>query len=317
MTGVVPPTPGPPTPEPATRPFPPRDVRQAPRPELPSVSQRRLDAWAFIRMHAKFTFACCAAAATLLAADAWLVYKRGEYQQEVARLRHGMTAVERQRADVVFAANKDKVRVMYALIRRQAEGDRALHLTVAMDRSEMYLELEGVRLREMPIAVGPEQLVGAPSRQVPVAAPLGQRTVIGVDKRTVTLNGGTTIYADSGQDDLSGPTPPTPGNVRVRDSDLEAIMPDVKPGMTVYFDEMMIDRRLTPVAQFRYVRRAVRQGGWVAWPFIGRSARRHRRVRRHPDCDTARAIPARYHAHDLQRQPRAARRRQAECRRVT
>ncbi len=199
------------------------------------MSQRRLDAWAFFRTHAKFTIACSGMAAVLLAADAWLVFKHGEYQQEVARLRHGMTAVERQRADVVFAANKDKVRVMYALIRRQAEGDRALHLSIAVDRGEMYLELEGVRLREMPIAVGPEQLVGSPSRQVPVAAPLGQRTVTGVGTRTVTLNGGMTIYADSGQEDIGGPTAPTPGNVRVRDSDLEAIMPNVKPGMTVYF----------------------------------------------------------------------------------
>lgn len=31
----------------------------------------------------------------------------------------------------------------------------------------------------------------------------------------------------------------------------------------------MMDRSLTPAAQFRYVRRAVRQGGWVAWLFVG------------------------------------------------
>ncbi len=31
----------------------------------------------------------------------------------------------------------------------------------------------------------------------------------------------------------------------------------------------MMDRSLTPVAQFRYVRRAVRQGGWVAWVLVG------------------------------------------------
>jgi hypothetical protein len=236
-------TPAAPAPEPASpivgpppQPPPPPFVSTRPRrPELSSVTLVRLDAWAFVRTHFKFTVACVAIGAALVAGDFWLVYKHGEYGREVDRLRHGMTAVERQRADVVFAANKDKLRVMYALIRRQAEGDRALHLSVAMDRGEMYLELEGVRLRAMPIAVGPEQLVGSPSMQVPVAAPLGQRTVTAVGKRTVTLNGGTTIYADSGQDDLTTPGGPTPGNVRVRDGDLEAILPNVKPGMTVYF----------------------------------------------------------------------------------
>lgn len=188
-----------------------------------------------MRMHLKFTAVCCLTAAALIAADAWLVYKRDDYRREVARLRHGMTAVERERADYVFAANKDKVRVMYALIQRQAAGDRALHSSVAVDRGEMYLETDGVRLREMPIVVGPEQLIGSPSRQVPVATPRGQRTVTGIGKSAVTLNGGTMIYADSGQNDLTGSAVSSPGNVRIRDSDLQAIIPNVKPGMTVYF----------------------------------------------------------------------------------
>jgi NADH:ubiquinone oxidoreductase subunit F (NADH-binding) len=41
----------------------------------------------------------------LAAADGWLGYKRTEYADEAARLRDAMTGVERQRADVVFAAN--------------------------------------------------------------------------------------------------------------------------------------------------------------------------------------------------------------------
>jgi hypothetical protein len=194
-----------------------------------------LDAWAFVRIHFKFTILCCLGAALLIAADVGLLYKRGEYEREGARLRHGMTSVERQRADYVFASNKDKVRVMVELIRRQAEGDRELHLAVAVDRGEMYLEREGVRLRQMPIAVGPEQLVGGPSSQVPVASPRGARTVTAVGPWAISLKGGTLIYADSAEDAKTDSAGPTPGNVRLRPLDFEAILQDVKPGMTVYF----------------------------------------------------------------------------------
>jgi len=171
----------------------------------------------------------------LIAGDAWLVLKRGEYEHEVERLRHGMSTVERRRADVVFAADKDHLRLMVALIRRQAEGDRALHLSIAVDRGEMYLEREGIRLREMPVRVGPDTVVGQGPSAVHVAAPRGQRTIASVGPWSVTLDGGTTIYADSGRDALSGPGGVTPGNVLVPATDLQAIMPDVKPGMTVYF----------------------------------------------------------------------------------
>jgi hypothetical protein len=169
------------------------------------------------------------------AADGWLAYKRTEYASEAARLRDAMTGVERQRADVVFAANKDKVRVIVELARRQAEGDRDLHLSVAVDSGEMFLEREGALLREMPVRVGPEQLVGTRSDTVRVAAPRGMRTVSSVDVWSVTLDGGTTIYAKPGSDTLDDETPVTAGNVRARATDLQAIVPNLKPGMSVYF----------------------------------------------------------------------------------
>ena len=171
----------------------------------------------------------------LAAADGWLGYKRMEYADEAARLRDAMTGVERQRADVVFAANKDKVRVIVELARRQAEGDRDLHLSVAVDSGEMFLEREGAQLREMPVRVGPEQLVGTRSDTVRVAAPRGMRTVASVDGWSVTLDGGTTIYAKPGSDALDDETPVTAGDVRARATDLQAILPNLKPGMSVYF----------------------------------------------------------------------------------
>ena len=45
-------------------------------------------------------------------------------------------------------------------MRRQANLDKDLHLSVAVDSGVMYLEREGALLREMPIDVGPEKRVG-------------------------------------------------------------------------------------------------------------------------------------------------------------
>jgi hypothetical protein len=171
----------------------------------------------------------------LIGGDSWLVYKRGEYEREVERLRHGMSTVERRRADFAFAANKNHFRIMVELIRRQSEGDRALHLSVAVDRGEMYLEREGIRLRQMPLRVGPDAVVGQGPNAVHVAAPRGQRTVSSAGPWSITLDGGTTIYADSGRDTLTGAVGVTPGNVLITATDMQAILPDVKPGMTVYF----------------------------------------------------------------------------------
>jgi hypothetical protein len=201
----------------------------------PAIVPKPIGTWGFIKTYPWLVLGLCLAIMGLAGGDGWLVYKRGEYEREVTRLRQGMTGVERRRADVVFAANKDHFRIMVELIRRQAEGDRALHLSVAVDRGEMYLEREGVRLRQMSVRVGPDSVVGQGAKAVHVAAPRGQRTVAGVAAWSITLDGGTTIYADSGRDVLTDRAGVTPGNVRIPATDMEAILPDVKPGMSVYF----------------------------------------------------------------------------------
>jgi hypothetical protein len=195
----------------------------------------RLSPWAFIKSY-PWAFTCLLCSLLALAwGDAWLVYKQGDYGREVERLRHAMSAVERRRADYAFAANKNHYRIMLVLLRRQAEGDRALHLSVALDRGEMYLERDGIRLRAMPVRVGPEAVVGHGPNAVHVAAPRGQRTVASLGPWSITLNGGTTIYADSTTDSLGTSASVTPGNVRIPATDLQAILPNVQPGMSVYF----------------------------------------------------------------------------------
>jgi hypothetical protein len=205
------------------------------RPAPPPRPLPRLSPWGFIKTY-PWAFACLLCSLVALgAANAWLVYKQGEYEREVGRLRHAMSAVERRRADYAFAANKNHFRIMLVLIRRQAEGDRALHLSVALDRGEMYLERDGIRLRAMPVHVGPEAIAGRGPDAVHVAAPRGQRTVASIGPWSITLNGGTTIYADSTTDSLGTSASVTPGNVRITAPDLQAILPNVQAGMSVYF----------------------------------------------------------------------------------
>ncbi len=170
----------------------------------------------------------------MLAGDAWLVNKRMGYRREIERLRRGMTSVERRKADAEYSVDQDKLRVMVALIKRQANGDRALHLAVVVDSGVMYLSQEGAFLRAMPVRVGPDRLVGTAPDTVRVAAPRGGRTIASIAPDTITLNGGTVIYADSHGDGLYDVQGVSPGNVRARGSDLRAIMPVLTPGMNVY-----------------------------------------------------------------------------------
>ena len=242
--------------EPGTR-------RVEPRPESPD---RRRPKWReFRRSYPGILATIFVALAIMVAADAWLVWKRVRYESEVERLRAGMTDVERERTDVILASDENRFQIMMELIRRQAMGDRELNLAVAVDSGVMYLQREGALLREMDIAVGPERTVGEGADTVRMAPPRGTRTVervIGAeawevprwvyldrglqvpDERTlrgalgpqaVLLSGGTVIYSMPEVGPLNDSTYVMPGAVRVSAEDLAAIAPNLKPGQTVYF----------------------------------------------------------------------------------
>ena len=206
------------------------------------------------------------AVALLLAIDGWLLYKRTKYQREISRLRAGMTAVERHRVDVEVASDERKLQVMVELARRQALGDMNLHLSVAVDSGMMHLSREGAMLRDMQVVVGPERWVDTPPDTVKMVAPRGTRTIERVidgpgawevprwvytdrgvavpDDRTlkgalgpaaVLLNGGTVIYSMPTVGPLNDSSYVMPGSIRARTEDLSAVLPNLKPGMTVYF----------------------------------------------------------------------------------
>lgn len=201
---------------------------------------------------------------TLVAIDVWLVVKRARYRAEIERLRAGMSDVDRRKADVIVASEREQLRVMIELARRQASADQALHLAVALDSARMTLEREGARLRVMPVQVGPERWVRVDADSIRLAAPRGQRTVerivtgesweiprwvyldrglpVPADRRVdgalgpvaVVLTGGTVIYSPPTAGPLNDLAYVMPGAIRARAEDLQAILANLSPGMAVY-----------------------------------------------------------------------------------
>jgi hypothetical protein len=205
----------------------------------------------------------------LLVTDGIMMKKRDEYSGEIARLRSGMSAVERRSADLELANHENQLRVMVELAKRQAQGDKELHLAIAVDSGVMNLEREGALLREMPVRVGPERRVGAPPDTVRMVAPRGTRTVeriltadsawtvprwVYADRHlppsatptanapvkgalgddAIVLNGGTVIYGDPQTGPLADSAYVLPGSLRARPEDLKAIVPNLRPGTNVY-----------------------------------------------------------------------------------
>ena len=202
----------------------------------------------------------------LIGMDVWLIAQRVKYGSEIKRLRAGMTTAERKKTDLILATEQNKVRVMIALLKRQARGDKELHLSVSVDSGMMVLEREGALLREMRVEVGPEKTVGTPPDTVRMVVPRGQRTVerildgndawelprwvftdrgmpIPSDRRikgglgtvALVLNGGMVVYSLPNVGPLADSAYVMPGSVRGQRADMKAISPNLKPGMTMYF----------------------------------------------------------------------------------
>ena len=204
--------------------------------------------------------------AVLLLADLVLVCKRIEYGRELSLLRSSMTKVEVERVDAIEAAENNIMAVTVELARREALGDRELHLVVDSGKSLMYLERDGAVLREMHVRLGPEATVGARPDTVCLAPPRGKRLVIRVVDNTyrwevpmcafdqrgqpvpgdrtvpgalgplaVILDSGSVIYTQPKAGPLSDANYVLPGSVRAGAADIEAIKENLQPGMAVYF----------------------------------------------------------------------------------
>jgi hypothetical protein len=171
----------------------------------------------------------------MLAVDAWLVFKRLQYNHDVAQLRAHMTDAERERTDAIVQSEQNKLRIAIELAKRQAKFDKRLHLNVSIDSSRMYLTREGALLREMPVQFGPERPVSESSDAPPAAIPRGERTIADLSDTKITLDGGALILASSSSQLNADTTSIPPGSLRMRLEDLKAIMPNLSAGMKVYF----------------------------------------------------------------------------------
>jgi len=231
----------------------------------PRTDRRRLGWREFRRSYRGFVITLTLAVAIFVALDVFLAMRYQRYQRETRELRAAMSDVERKRTDEILAQNENRLKVMVELFRRQAKVDPALHLSVSLDSSVMYLQREGALLREMPITVGPERRVGTSPDTVHIAAPRGKRTVEAVmgeneawdvpawvyadrgipagetrlagalGPAAIRLDGGAVIYSLPSVGPLNDSSYVLPGAIRVRAGDLKAIVPNLRPGVAVYF----------------------------------------------------------------------------------
>jgi hypothetical protein len=197
--------------------------------------RRRIGWREFRHAYPGFVFTMIIALLLFLSLDVYLIQKRRAYSAEVARLRSAMTDAERARTDAIVEAEHDKARIALELARRQAKMEKSLHLAVAVDSGRIYLEREGAILREMAAQFGPEKGTTPGSDSVPVVVPRGQQAVARVEENRILLEGGTAIEAAATDVATADITPILPGNVRIGRIDMKAILPNLSPGMRVYF----------------------------------------------------------------------------------
>jgi len=198
--------------------------------------------------------------------DGFLLLRRSRYREESARLRAGMSTLERTRADAIVSAQADRAELMLELMRRQAEGDDGLHLAISTDSSYLALDRGPARLRQMTVEIGPERRVGVAPDTMHVAIPRGVRAIqrlltaadryelpawVWVDRGlpvpvvradsgwlgrgAVVTTGGTLIYSLPAAGPLADSSYVMPGSIRVSAGDLAAIRANLSSGMRVYF----------------------------------------------------------------------------------
>ena len=197
---------------------------------------RRRGGWRdFRRAYPGFVFTLLIGLAVILALDGYLMMKRRAYETEEARLRANMTQTERAKTDAIVAQEQNKARIALALARRQAKIEKSLHLSVSVDSGKIYLERDGAVLREMAAMFGPDAKVSNGTDSIPVVVPRGQRSVAKISEAGIVLDGGTIIAPSDANPLASDTNPIPPGGVRISRVDLKAILPNLSPGMRVYF----------------------------------------------------------------------------------
>jgi hypothetical protein len=197
--------------------------------------------------------------------DGFLLVRQERYRAETERLRTGMTVLERKRADAILAADTSRASLMMEIMRRQAQGDDAVHLAVNTDSGYVALDRGGARLRTMSARIGPERRVAVATDTAQVVVPRGLRTVERVlastdvyplpawvwadrglpvptanepgwtGEHAIVTTGGTLLYTLPTRGPLADSSYVMPGAVRLNAADLQAIRENLTPGTRIYF----------------------------------------------------------------------------------
>ena len=201
----------------------------------------------------------------LVAANVAAAARLWRFRSEITQLRASMSEAERRRTDLAITSRDNRAKVVAELVRRQARADRDLHLAVEVDSGRLLLERDGVALRDVPVTIGAERLVGIAPDTVRVVLRRGAQTVTAIfgakdtwdvpawlvadrgfplppdlhskgllGRDALGLNGGGVIYALPKDGPLADSTYVLPGSIMLRSDDLRAIAPNIVRGMTVY-----------------------------------------------------------------------------------
>jgi hypothetical protein len=229
--------------------------------------ERRRTRWGDFRdAYPRIVTAMTIGLVALLAFDAFLLFKAVQYRRQIREDRASMSATDKQRADALLANQATRADLEEALVAQQAVKDKGLNLSIALEEGTMDLQREGAQLREIRVKIGPEVTVGPPPGARKITPPLGRRQVVAVvdgsyawdvpawvfqqrgqpaatNRRVpgalgeiaVILDDGNVIYSRPKAGPLADDSYVLPGSVRADAADLQAIRPNLSPGIPVYF----------------------------------------------------------------------------------
>jgi hypothetical protein len=219
----------------------------------------------FRQQYPRFLPAVLVILGALVAVDFLLVDRLKNYDQQISTIRGGMSDIQRQRGTAVQDTRQEQQRLMLEIVRRQAIGATALHLSLDVDSGTMRLMQEGAVLREFRVVVGPERrlsplrtgettsirrgadsvvrvLSAADAWPVPkwvysdrrLPAPADSMVPGALGPVAVVLASGTVVYSLPSTGPLRDKSYLLPGAARADEGDLRAVAPNLAPGTPVY-----------------------------------------------------------------------------------
>jgi hypothetical protein len=244
----------------------PRQRRRFPWPKG-KPRERRQTRWSEFRdAYPRIVTAMALGLAAFLVLDVFLAFKAVQYRRQIRQDRATMTAHERERADALVASQAGRAELEQALVAQQAAKEKGLNLSVSLDDGTMDLQREGAQLREVRVQIGPEVTVGQAPGARKITPPLGRRQVAAVvdgsyawevpdwvwsqrgqpvpasrriagalGEIAVLLDDGTVIYSRPKNGPLADDSYVLPGGIRAGADDLQALRPNLTPGIAVYF----------------------------------------------------------------------------------